>query len=427
VVSLLSDRGLSPSAASLNWADELTAAIGRRFEKMCTLRRHLHQNPEPSGEEVETTRYLASLLESEHLTPVIAEGGRGLWVDIGCGTEGAAAASHPRIGIRADMDALWITDEKSTANRSNVKGVMHACGHDAHSAVVFGAIATLAELIRSEALPWPVACRAIFQPAEETNRGALDMIKAGALEGLSDLIGLHVDPSRMVGTIGLRHGDFTADCHEVEIEVHGRGAHAARPHEAIDPVAITAQLISSIYLFVPRSTDSQDPVVITFGQILGGHAPNAIPDHVIVRGTLRTLDSEVSQATIHHIERLTRGLADASQSQISVRWQSGPPPVKNDPELVSLLLDSARSVVGERQVQTIRRPSMGGEDFANYLFHVRGAMFRLGCVAEPIGAPPLHSPLFDIDERALRVGAELLSHVVIRWCDPKYHPSTAQP
>jgi amidohydrolase len=319
-VPLLSDRGHNPSPGSLNWADELTAVVKRRFDAMCNVRRHLHQNPEPSGQEVETTRYLASVLESEHLKPVIAENGRGLWVDVG-DEDGARGA--PRIGIRADIDALWISDEKRTAYRSAVSGVMHACGHDAHSAVVLGAITALAELARANKLPWPVSCRAIFQPAEETNRGALEMIRAGALRGLSDLLGLHVDPSRPVGTVGLRHGDFTADCHEIEIEVHGRGAHAARPHEAIDPVAIVAQLISSIYLFVPRSTDSQDPVVITFGQVQGGHAPNAIPDHVLLRGTLRTLDADVSRATIQHIERLARGLAEASQSKIAVITAQG--------------------------------------------------------------------------------------------------------
>lgn len=411
------DRGLSPSAASLNWADELTATVERCFAAMCTVRRHLHQHPEPSGQEIETTRYLASLLASERLTPQVPESGRGLWVDVG--GENGTAFVGPRIGIRADIDALWVQDEKRVAHRSGVDGVMHACGHDAHTAIVFGAVSALAELERAGKLPWPVACRAIFQPSEEVNQGALEMIRAGATAGLSDLLGVHVDPSRAVGTIGIRHGDFTADCHELEIQVIGRGAHAARPHEAIDPIAITAQLINSIYLFVPRSIDSQDPVVITFGQIHGGHASNAIPDQVLTRGTLRTLDSEVSRTVMQQVERLARGLAESTQARIQVRWQSGPPPVKNDPGLVSLLAESARAVIGDRQVQTIRRPSMGGEDFANYLVHVHGAMFRLGCVTEPATAPPLHSPLFDVDERALRIGAEVLAHAVIRWCDPK--------
>jgi amidohydrolase len=228
-----------------------------------------------------------------------------------------------------------------------------------------------------------------------------------------------MDPSRPVGTIGVRHGDFTADCHEMKIEIHGRGAHAARPHEGVDPIAIAAQLISSIYLFVPRSTDSQDAVVVTFGQIHGGHSSNVIPDHVVLRGTLRTLDSGVSEATIRHITRLARGLAEASESVIDIQWESGPPPVKNDAELVNLLTEAGKSVVGATNVHPIRRASMGGEDFANYLTKVRGAMFRLGSSPGPGPAPPLHNPLFDIDERSLAIGAQILAHAVIRWCDPK--------
>jgi len=245
------------------------------------------------------------------------------------------------------------------------------------------------------------------------------MVNAGALHGLTDLLGLHMDPSRLVGTIGVRHGDFTADCHELVVEIFGHGAHAARPHEAVDPIAIAAQLITSIYLFIPRITDSQDAVVVTFGQIHGGHASNVIPDHVIIRGTMRTLDANVSESTIKHIARLAAGLADASGSKIKITWESGPPPVKNDADLVNLLAEAGRSVIGATNVHPIRRPSMGGEDFANYLPHVRGAMFRLGCAPSVEPAPLLHNPLFDVDERSLSIGAQILAHAVIRWCDPK--------
>jgi len=410
--SQLFDRTVPRSVSALNWADELSIAIDQRFERMRDVRRHLHQHPEPSGHETQTTRYLASLLASENLEPKIAGGGRGLWVD-------SNSSSEPRIGIRADIDALWIQDEKQVDYRSRKDGLMHACGHDAHSAIVMGAITTLAELEKHGKLPWPVACRAIFQPAEETNQGAIEMVQAGALAGLTDLIGVHMDPSRQAGTMGVRHGDFTADCHEVMIEIHGHGAHAARPHEAVDPIAIAAQLITSIYLFVPRNTDSQDAVVVTFGKIHGGHASNVIPDHVILSGTMRTLDADVSARTIKHIARLASGLASASGARIEIQWHSGPPPVKNDASLVNLLAEAGRAVVGATNVHPIRRPSMGGEDFANYLTQVRGAMFRLGSAPSNEPAPLLHNPMFDIDERSLRIGAKILAHAVVRWCDPK--------
>lgn len=408
----LSDRTVSRSVPILNWAEELTIAIDRRFERMREVRRHLHQHPEPSGNETQTTRYLASLLASDGLEPKIVPGGRGLWVDLN-------RLSAPRIGIRADIDALWIQDEKQVDYRSRKDGLMHACGHDAHSAIVLGALLTLADLEAAGKLPWPVNCRAIFQPAEETNQGALEMLQAGALHGLTDLLGVHMDPSRKVGTIGVRHGDFTADCHELTIEVHGHGAHAARPHEAVDPIAIAAQLITSIYLFVPRITDSQDAVVVTFGKIHGGHASNVIPDHVILTGTMRTLDADVSATTINHIARLAGGLASASGARIEIQWHSGPPPVKNDASLVNLLAEAGRAVIGAGNVHPIRRPSMGGEDFANYLSHVKGAMFRLGSAPSDEPAPLLHNPMFDVDEDSLRIGAQILAHAIIRWCDPK--------
>lgn len=411
----LCDRTVPRSVSTLNWADELSIAIDQRFERMRDVRRHLHQHPEPSGHETQSTRYLASLLSSDSLEPKIAAGGRGLWVD-------SNPSSEPRIGIRADIDALWIQDEKQVEYRSRKDGLMHACGHDAHSAIVLGAITTLADLDKNGKLPWPVACRAIFQPAEETNQGAIEMVQAGALDGLTDLLGVHMDPSRKVGTIGVRHGDFTADCHELTIEIHGRGAHAARPHEAVDPIAIAAQLITSIYLFVPRGTDSQDAVVVTFGKIHGGHASNVIPDHVILSGTMRTLDADVSARTIKHIARLASGLASASGARIDIQWHSGPPPVKNDASLVNLLSEAGRAVLGATNVHPIRRPSMGGEDFANYLPHVRGAMFRLGSAPSDEPAPLLHNPMFDIDERSLRIGAQILAHAIVRWCDPKDSP-----
>ena len=388
------------------WGPIVDDAVERHFEEMVAMRRHLHQQPEPSGEEVETTQYLKASLESLPVRSRTAPSGRGLIVD-----SGNRAA---RIGIRADIDALRIQDQKTCPYRSQVDGVMHACGHDAHTATVYGAMLALIDFNEKHPdviVPW----RVIFQPAEETNKGAVEMVDAGAVDGLQALFGVHMDPSRSVETVGVRSGAFTADCHELEIEVLGVGAHAARPHEACDPIAATSQLISSIFLFVPRSTDSQDPVVISFGQIIAGENPNVIPDRVVVRGTLRTLDERISLATIQHLERLARGVAEASGTKIFVRHQHGPPSVYNDPELNNILLDSAIKLLGETNVENIPRPSMGGEDFANYLKSVRGAMFRLGCALPDLKAPPLHSPLFDIDERSLAVGAKILARSVVAW------------
>ncbi|MCA8997596.1 MAG: amidohydrolase [Planctomycetaceae bacterium] len=394
-----------------HWSHFVDAAIDLAFVSMCEVRRHLHRFPEPSHEEVATTVFLVDRLKDAGFAPHPLPSGRGVLVDGG-------QDSGPRIGFRADIDALRIQDAKNTPYSSRVDGIMHACGHDGHTACVFGAIQALAALDKAKQLPWPVRWRALFQPAEETNRGALEMVENGALEDVQALLSLHMDPSREVGSIGVRVGAFTADCNELEIEVRGRGAHAARPHESRDPIAAAAQMISAIYLFVPRSTDSHEPVVVSFGQIQGGHNANVIPDRVLVRGTLRTLHEKVSKDTIAHIERLARGIAEASGTSIHVRSVSGPPSVQNDRQLTDLIQRVAVDLLGADRVRSIPKPSMGGEDFANYLKYVPGSMFRLGCAVDVSKAAPLHSPEFDLDEESLRIGAKILARGAIEWSNP---------
>ncbi len=388
-----------------NWQAAIDRSVDARFDEIREVRRHLHQHPEPSGEEFRTTLYLQEKFKEYNLKIKTGPEHRGLIVD----NPGASAA---KVGMRADIDALRLQDQKQASYCSKIDGIMHACGHDAHTATVFGAVLALLDIEKwglVDAIPW----RAIFQPAEETNKGALQMLEAGAVDGLKALLSLHMDPSRKVGTIGVRPNEFTADCSELEIEVVGRGAHAARPHEACDPIAATAQLISSIFLFIPRGTDSQEPVVVSFGQIIAGDSPNVIPDRVLVRGTLRTLRSEVTRSTIMHLERLARGVAEASGTTIHVRHKSGPPAVHNDSTLTSIIKKAATEILGPDRVQTIERPSMGGEDFANYLEKVDGAMFRLGCAKDESTSAPLHSPLFDVEEKSLVIGAKILARSVV--------------
>jgi amidohydrolase len=249
---------------SADWQTRLDAAVDRLAERMIALRRHLHAHPEPSGEELKTSLYLYRLFDEMQLPVRMGPEGCGVVVD-SRGQEGLG-----RIALRADIDALRIEDQKQVPYRSTVPGVMHACGHDAHTAIVFGALAALAQLEIADSLPWPVVWRGIFQPAEETSRGARAMVAAGALAGVEAIVSLHVDPTRRVGTIGVRPGVFTASCDAMRIVVNGRGGHSARPHESTDPIAAAAQLISTFYQYIPRATDSQDAVVVSFGQIHGG-------------------------------------------------------------------------------------------------------------------------------------------------------------
>ncbi|MEK6238534.1 MAG: amidohydrolase, partial [Planctomycetales bacterium] len=388
-------------------------AIEDQYPEMVEVRRHLHCCPEPSGEELKTSMYVYQRLLDQGLPVHQGPEGLGVIVDSAASESGVG-----RIALRADMDALRIQDAKEVEYKSQEPGVMHACGHDCHTATLFGTLSALHVLEKSGALPWPVPWRGIFQPAEETSQGALLMIQAGALEDVEGIFALHVDPTRPVGQIGWRAGPLTANCDDMRMEIIGRGGHAARPHESLDPIAAAAQLISSMYLFVPRAVDSQDAVVVTIGQVIAGDNPNVIPETVSLRGTLRTLRPSVREQTMNHIRQLAHGIAHASSTDIQVEFHAGPQSVCNDPEMTEFLRRSADDLLGEKNLEHLPRTSMGGEDFSHYLSHVPGSMFRLGCASESKGGALLHSPLFDVDEQAMKVGAKILARAVILWADP---------
>src|SRR4051812_19121406 len=249
---------------SADWRTRIDAAVDESMARMVALRRHMHAHPEPSGHELQTSLHLYQLLDELGLTVQMGPEGCGVIV------ESRNPNADSRIALRADIDALPIEDQKQAAYRSTVPNVMHACGHDVHTATLFGALLVLDRMECERELPWPVTWRGIFQPAEETGSGAKAMIAAGALGGVEAILAAHVDPTRQAGSIGIRTGPLTASCDDMRITVRGRGGHAARPHESIDPIAAAAQLVSTLYQFVPRATDSQDAVVVSFGQIYGG-------------------------------------------------------------------------------------------------------------------------------------------------------------
>lgn len=388
---------------------------------MQSVREHLHAHPEPSGEEWETTTLLQAQLDATRLAVTEGPGKRGLIVEPRQEVPGA------KIALRADIDALRIQDAKDVPYRSQRDGVMHACGHDGHAAILLGAIWALDEAERSGTLPCAVPWRAIFQPAEETALGAIDMVNAGALRDVAAILATHLDPNRPTGAVGIRAGAFTADCVELAFHILGKGGHAARPHESQDPIATAAHLISSIYLFVPRATDTHDPVVVTIGSIRGGDTPNSIPEEVHLRGTLRTFSELSRRRTLDHLQKLCRGLAETSDTRIELTCLEGPPAVTNDPDLTSLIRREATALLGADSVIELAKPSMGGEDFANYLPHVPGAMFRLGC--GPKGGPgaPLHSAHFDFQPEALAVGAKTLACAAVAWALEQSENETPDP
>ncbi len=396
-----------------DWRSRIDDAVDDAFKQMVSLRRQMHAHPEPSGAELQTSLRLYQLFDAQNLPVRMGPEGCGVIV------ESRNQAASQRIAMRADVDALRIQDQKQTSYRSIVPEVMHACGHDAHTATVFGAVTALDRLERDGASPWPVKWRGIFQPAEETGNGAKAMVAAHALDGVDAILSMHVDPTRRAGTIGVRPGVLTASCDSMHVTIRGRGGHAARPHESDDPIAAAAELISTLYQYVPRATDSQDAVVVSFGQIRGGQNSNVIPEEVMLGGTIRTLDPAVREKTIQHVRTLAEGIERVTGTRIEVVFEHGSPSVLNDAELNRLVSHEGSDLLGAEQVQKIPRPSMGSEDFAAYLEHIPGAMFRLGAAGDDPPWPGLHTPMFDVDERCLAVGAKILARCVVEWSKPK--------
>lgn len=393
-----------------NWQQHLDQAIDSMGDELIAIRRHLHTSPEISGEEYQTTEFLIERLQTQGFRPRTPETKRGVVCDDG-------EASGAKIAIRADIDALQIQDAKEVAYRSQRDNVMHACGHDAHTAILYGALCGLRQVRLADGLPWPIAVRGIFQPAEETAQGAKEMVAAGVLEGVGAIFATHVDPKRIAGRIGLRDGVSTANCDEIRIRLQGVGGHAARPHDAVDPIGAAAQLLQNIYLFVPRSTDSQEAVVVTFGHISGGSNSNVIPDSVQIQGTMRTLCHQVRAQTKERIQRICRGVSETTGVQIDMEIVNELDSVSNNAELNGILSRGAAEVLEAGGVEAIPRASMGSEDFSVYLREVPGAMFRLGAASGELRTP-LHSTNFDIAEEVIMIGAKILARSAVLWSDP---------
>lgn len=392
--------------------------LSQLAEKQIAIRRHLHSHPELSGEEVETTRFIAANLRQAGLEPAVCRSDRdvetGTFADV---TIGNPAPDAPLIGLRSDIDALPLLDAKSVEYRSMNPGVTHACGHDGHTAIVLGAGLAAASLqkVWREKLKDPkdveelgLRLRLMFQPAEETSYGADWLVAQGAMQGVDAILGLHVDPERLAGRAGIRYGVLTANCDDVEIIVEGRGGHAARPHHSVDPIAAASHLVNTLYEFLPRRVDSRHPAVLTFGSIHGGTTANVIPDSVELQGTLRTTDP-VSRETLKiEIDRICSGAELSTGARIRRRFFCPLAAVVNDKSVTTHLEHAAKMVLGAENIDTITLPSMGGEDFSVYLQHAPGAMLRLGCRPPGQEGHFLHSPKFDLDERVLSLGSRIL-------------------
>lgn len=397
------------------WESRIDETIDGLGPEITRIRRHLHAHPEPSGEELQTTQFVRRRLTEagiETRTYHNDDGDEvGLTADV---TIGEPADGTPLIAIRCDMDALRMPDLKQVEYRSQNEGVNHACGHDAHTSIVLGLGLLTSKLDIGEA-PHPPAqrLRLIFQPAEETSQGARWLVEQGAMEGVDGILGLHVDPERPTGEVGIRYGFLTAFCDEVDITVRGHGGHSARPHHTVDPIAAAAQLIGSLYQQLPRSVDSRDASVFSVGQVRAGYAPNVIPESATLRGSLRSTTPASRETLKQRIQEIAAGISQSTRVGIDVTFGAPLNAVDNHPTFASALEFAAQNVLGDDHVKLIDRPSLGGEDFSEYLGKAPGALLRLGCAVPALSPekprqPFLHAPDFDLDERCMAVGMKVL-------------------
>lgn len=394
----------SPQSLPTRVADSITS----KFQTLVDLRRELHRYPELSHQEFETTKRIANRLRTLGYEVHIRPEGTGLFADIA--RQDFDPDLHPTVAIRSDIDALPIDELNHVPYKSCHQGVMHACGHDAHMATVFGSALALAKF-RDE-LPGRV--RLIYQHAEEsTPSGAAQMIDFGALEGVNAVLGLHCDPELPLGKIGVRPGPFTAACDLFEFTIIGKGGHGARPHQCVDPIYVATQLCNALYNFIGRTFDSRIPAALSIGTIQGGHVPNVIPEKVRLAGTVRTIDRDQRNALKEHLHRIATSICMIHGAQYELYIELGAPAVRNHPGITDLYAEIGAELLGTDNIYHIPLPSMGGEDFSFYCEHVPAAMFRLG-TARQAPDPLLHTPTFDIDERAMEVGAKILARTALR-------------
>ncbi|MDH6624933.1 amidohydrolase [Streptomyces sp. LBL] len=372
--------------------------------ELVAFRRDLHMHPELGNQEFRTTAAIKERLERAGLRPRVLAVGTGLVCDIG-----EWDGSRPMLALRADIDALPIPDMKTECSyRSTVPDRAHACGHDVHTTVVLGAGLVLAELHRQGLLPRPV--RLVFQPAEEVlPGGAADAIADGVLEGVGRMIAVHCDPRVDAGRIGLREGSITSACDRLEIALDGPGGHTARPHLTTDLVTAAARVITDVPALVGRRVDTRAGLAVTWGRIESGHAPNVIPQHAELSGTVRCLDIDAWRQAPDIVVAAIDEVANLHRAKSEINYVRGVPPVVNDAEVTGLLRSAMTARRGAESVEDTEQ-SLGGEDFSWYLQHIPGAMARLG-VRTPgeRTVRDLHQGDFDADESAITVGVELFT------------------
>ncbi|MDP4163613.1 MAG: M20 family metallopeptidase [Bacillota bacterium] len=369
-------------------------------------RRHMHQHPELSFHEEKTSQFIFDTLTSF--------GNLELSRPTKTSVMARLIGSKPGkvLAIRADMDALPIQEENSSEYASQNPGVMHACGHDGHTAMLLGTakvLSSLKEHIKGE-------IRFVFQHAEELfPGGAEEMVQAGVMDGVDLIIGTHLWAPIEKGKVGVVYGPMMAAPDTFWITVKGRGGHAALPHQTVDSIAIAAQVVTNLQHIVSRNTDPLDNLVLSVTQFVAGTTHNVIPGSVELCGTVRSFDASLRESIPAKMERVVKGITEAHEATYEFKYEFGYRPVINDAEVTKVIEETVMEVFGEEALD-LMKPNMGGEDFSAYLQKVPGAFFYVGAGNEKTGITyPHHHARFDIDEDSLEIGVKMFLHAAFKF------------
>lgn len=370
------------------------------FPHMVEIRRTIHRHPELAYEEVQTAKTIMAELNRLGIPYEYQGKGGGIVARLMKGD------GLPTVGLRAEMDALPATENTGLPFASEIEGRMHACGHDAHTAMVLGAAALLAED------PPDGNAVFVFQPAEERGGGSRVVINSGLIDDLDAIFAGHVTRKYLVGDIMVGDGVITAQSDKFAIEIKGQGGHGARPHEGIDAVTIAGGIINAVQTMVSRELNPVHPSVITIGRVVAGSAPNVIAERATLEGSIRTTSPPIREHIHNGLRRMANAFSELHGAKISVETQGGYPQVVNTKREADVARRAVRNVVGAEKLHDMEHPSMGSEDFSFFLQKFPGAYVRLGARSEGEDHIPLHSPSFTINEEVLKVGAAFYDEVV---------------
>ena len=393
----------SSQTTSPGLPDVLDKWLAGHESDLIDTRHNLHRHPEIAYEEHRTTDLIVRRLKEIGLSGVVLSRGTGVICDIGSGQRVVA--------LRSDIDALPLPDVKDVPYRSEVPGVCHACGHDAHTAILLGTAEVLAELAADGSLPGTI--RLFFQPAEEhLPGGSLDVIANLGMHDVEQVYALHCDPRIDVGQIGLRAGPITAASDSVEVRLSGPGGHTGRPHLTVELVYALGRVITELPGLLSRRVDPRAGLSMVWGSVQAGQVGNAIPSSGVASGTIRLLDRNAWDGAEGIVRTLVEQLVVPTGAHAEVNYLRGVPPVVNDAASVELQRVALVAALGANAI-TGTEQSMGGEDFAWYLDHAPGALARLGVHTPGAQRVDLHQSSFDIDERALAIGVRFMTHLAV--------------